>query len=112
MDNKPRIVSDELTKLSIVGLVLVQLVLANGLYLFLCYAVLFYLLYNLSQPYKPAIFTIVAINHMVQILPGIWLANYVGKDLNFRAFYTDKATILSLVGVLFLFAPSYTSKIK
>lgn len=105
MDNKTRIVSDEFTKLSIAGLVIVQLVLANGLYLFLCYAVLFFLLYNLSQPYKPAIFTIVAINHMVQILPGIWLANYVGKDINFRAFYTDKATILSLVGVIFLFAP-------
>jgi hypothetical protein len=105
MDNKARIVSDEFTKLSIVGLVVVQLALANGLYLFLCYAVLFFLMYHLSQPYKPAIFTVVAINHMVQILPGIWLANYLDKDLNYRAIYTERATILSLIGLIFLFAP-------
>ncbi len=105
MDNKGRIVSDEFTKLTIVGLVIVQLAMANGVYLFLCYAVLFFLLYHLSQPYKPAIFTVVAINHMVQILPGIWLANYLDKDLNYRAIYTERATVLSLIGLLFLFAP-------
>lgn len=105
MLNKTKIVSDELTQLSIVALVALQLMLPNGFYLFLCYTVLLYLLYNLSQPYKPAIFTIVAINHMVQVLPGIWLANYLDKDLNYRSIYTDKATILSIIGFLFLFAP-------
>lgn len=105
MLNKTKIVSDELTQLSIVALVALQLMLPNGFYLFLCYTVLLYLLYNLSQPYKPAIFTIVAINHMVQVLPGIWLANYLDKDLNYRSIYTDRATILSIIGFLFLFAP-------
>jgi hypothetical protein len=105
MKNAVRIRSDELSQVAIIGIVFLQLLLNNGIYLFLCYAVLLFLLYQVSQPYKPAVFTIVVINHILQIVAGVWQANYLEQDLNYRSFYTKDATVLSLIGMLFLFAP-------
>jgi hypothetical protein len=105
MSNITKIVSDELTKLFFVSIVIVQLLFSNGIYLFLCYSTLLVLLYKLSQPYKPAVFSIFLIQHVLQVAAGVWLANYLNADINYRSYYTDRATVLSLVGIIFLFAP-------
>jgi hypothetical protein len=99
------IVSDEITILAILALLFSQLLLNNGYYLFLCYAAMLFLFYRLSQPYKPAVFTLVAFNHILQVVAGVWLANHLDKDINYRSYYTGRATILSIIGFVFLFAP-------
>lgn len=89
----------------IVAMVLAQNLFSNGLYLFLCYVTGLFLFSRLTQPFKPAVFTIIAINHLLQIVAGIWLANYLDKDINYRSYYGERAILLSLIGLLFLFAP-------
>ncbi|MBL0358821.1 MAG: hypothetical protein IPP72_19015 [Chitinophagaceae bacterium] len=102
---RSKIKLDELSSLFILALVLAQNFLPNGFYLFISIATGLLLFNWLSQPYKPAVFTIIAFNHVLQIISGVWLANYMGKDINYRSFYTDRATVLSLIGLFFLFAP-------
>lgn len=89
----------------ILALVLLQNLYPNGFYLFASYAIGLLLFSRLSQPYKPAVFTIIALNHLLQIIAGTWLANYLGKDINYRSFYSDRAVLLSLTGMVCMFAP-------
>lgn len=84
-----------------------QLILPNGIYLFICFGIIYILLYNLQQPLKSGIISFLAIMHFLQIIAGVWLANYLGKDIDFRAFNLSDATIASLIGLLFLFLPMY-----
>ena len=102
---KDKIRLDELSIFLIFALILAQNLLMNGYYLFACYLLGLFLFNHLSQPFKPAVFTIIALNHLLQIVSGIWLANYLEKDINYRSIYTDRAIILSLVGMVCLFAP-------
>jgi energy-coupling factor transporter transmembrane protein EcfT len=101
MNNTVKIESDELTKLVFVSILCMQLLLPNGFYLFFCYAALLLLIYNLSQPFKPAVFSIIVVQHLLQVVAGVWLANYLNADLNYRSYFTDRATILSIVGIFF-----------
>ncbi len=105
MSNIKRIESDGLTTLALVMVVFCQLLFNNGIYLFLSSATIVYLVNRLSQPYKPAVFTLIALNHILQIATAVWLANYLGKDINYRSIYMSKAVILSLVGLVFLLTP-------
>jgi hypothetical protein len=86
-------------------LLLSQLFFTNGLILFAGMLILFILFNNLQQPYKPGVFTIILIYHFIQISAGIWQSNYLGKDINWRSGSTDYATIMSYIGLVFLFLP-------
>jgi len=84
-----------------------QYLFPNGFYLFVAVGIIYIVIYNLQQPLKPGIFTFVALFHFLQIIAGVWLANSVGKDINFRSVYLSEATIATSIGLLFLFFPIY-----
>ena len=100
-----RIFFDEGAKGFLIVLFIGQLFFTNGIYLFFGAACLGLCLYNLQQPLKPSVFTIMFLYHFMQISANIWMSNYLGKDINFRSEHTDVATIFSYIGLLFLFGP-------
>ena len=102
---RSKIKLDELSIFFIIILVIVQNLFSNGLYLFVCYASGIFLFNRLSQPYKPGVFTVIALNHLLQIVAGVWLANFLDKDINYRSYNTGYATLLSITGLIFLVAP-------
>ncbi len=82
-----------------------QLFFTNGIYLFfggICFWIIFS---NLQQPLKPSVFTIIFIYHLIQVLSGVWLSNFLGKDINFRSEHTGAATVTAYIGLMVLFAP-------
>jgi len=82
-----------------------QLFLNNGIYLFfgaICFALV---VYNLQQPYKPAVFTMIFLYHFIQVSAGIWLSNYLGKDINYRSDHADIATLAAFTGLGLMFSP-------
>ncbi|MEJ7627554.1 MAG: hypothetical protein WKF35_11870 [Ferruginibacter sp.] len=104
---------DDSAKGFLILLLFAQLFLNNGVYLFfgaICFAVV---LYNLQQPFKPSVFTLIFLYHFMQIAAGIWLSNYLGEDINFRSPHSNVAIMVSFIGTLFLFAPViyYNNKI-
>lgn len=102
-----RIEIDQESVVVFIALLAFQLVLPNGVYLFAAIAVVYLLCYNLQQPLKPGVFTLIALNHFLQIIAGVWQANYLDKDINFRAAFTDRATIASLIGLMCMLLPVY-----
>ncbi len=99
-----KIFFDEGAKGFFILFLLAQLFLNNGIYLFfgtICFAVI---LFNLQQPYKPAIFTLIFLYHFIQISAGIWLSNYLGKDINYRSEHLDTATVAGYVGLIVMFS--------
>jgi hypothetical protein len=100
-----RIVFDEESKVIIFLLILSQLFFGNGFYLFICVATFTLIFYYLQQPLKPAVFTLILFNHFLQIIAGVWQANYVDSDINFRTPHMSEAVIASVIGMIFLFFP-------
>lgn len=100
-----KIYFDDGARIFLTVLLLSQLFFTNGLILFAGMLVFFLLFSALQQPYKPSVFTIVLVYHFIQISAGIWLSNYLGKDINFRSENTDTATIAGYIGLLFIFIP-------
>lgn len=100
-----RIFFDEGAKGVLLLLFIGQLFFANGGYLFFGAACLGLCLYNLQQPLKPSVFTIVFLYHFLQISANVWLSNYLGKDLNFRSDHSDVAIIFSYFGLMIMFIP-------
>ncbi|MEO6329113.1 MAG: hypothetical protein ABIO55_09280, partial [Ginsengibacter sp.] len=84
-----------------------QLLLPNGIYLAIAIAIIYLIIYNLQQPLKPGVFTLVALMHFLQIIAAVWQATSVGKGINFRSPNMGEATIASMVGLLFLLLPVY-----
>ena len=82
-----------------------QLFLTNGIYLFFGFICFGWLLYNLQQPFKPSIFTIVFLYHFIQISAWIWLSNYLGKDINYKSPSSGTAIITAYIGLFFLLGP-------
>ncbi len=82
-----------------------QLFLDNGIYLVFGSVCLGAVLYNLQQPLKPSIFTIIFIYHFMQISANIWLSNYLGVNINFRSEHSDVAILYSYVGLVIMFIP-------
>ena len=82
-----------------------QLFFSNGIYLFLGTVCFAFIVYYLQQPLKPSIFTLMFIYHLLQVMSGVWLSNFLERDINFRSYSTDTATIFSYIGLIFLFAP-------
>lgn len=86
-------------------LLLSQLFFVNGIYLFIGGVCFWAIFSNLQQPLKPSVFTIMLFYHIIQIMAGVWLSNYLGKDINFRSDHTGTATIFSYIGLFALFIP-------
>ena len=84
-----------------------MLLFNNGIYLFVPLAILYIILYYLQQPFMPAVFSLVAIQHFVNITAGVWLANYLEKDINYRSLSSATAIIASAIGLIFLLAPVF-----
>ncbi len=82
-----------------------QLFFTNGAYLFLGYLILGFVIYQLQQPLKPSVFSIIFLYHFLQIAANIWLSNYTGKDLNFRSYHMSEATVFSFIGLFVMFIP-------
>lgn len=82
-----------------------QLFLANGLYLFACVATFLIMFFLIQQAFVSGVFIVMLMSHILQIIAGVWLCNYLGNDINYRSPETGVATIASLIGVVFLFLP-------
>lgn len=92
-------------KMCLACILLSQLFFLNGIYLLISMICLLVGLYYLQQPYKPSVFTIIFFYHFLQIIAGVWQATYLGNDINFRSENMGVATLISLAGLLCLFAP-------
>ena len=98
---------DEQSKFFLVVILLSLLLFDNGLYMFIPTAVLYFVLYNLQQPLKPAVFSLLVVQHFISIIAGVWLANYLDKDINYRSPSQATAIVASSFGLIFLMAPIY-----
>ena len=96
---------DDAAKGLLVIILISQLFLTNGILLFAGTAIFFVLFSKLQQPFKPSVFTIMLFYHFLQISAGIWLSNYLGKDINYRSPSSTYAIITANIGLLFLFLP-------
>jgi hypothetical protein len=102
---RARILFDDSSKHLLFLLVLLQLLFTDGILLFGGMIVFFYLFYNLQQPYKPSIFTVILVYHFIQISAAVWQSNSLGLGINYRSPNTSTAVIASFVGLLALFLP-------
>ncbi len=82
-----------------------QLFLLNGIYLFLCLICLFIGIRFLQQPYKSSVFTFIFFYHFLQIIAGVWQANDLETNIDFRSPNMGYATLISLAGLLLMFLP-------
>lgn len=89
----------------LVALLLVLLLLPNGFYLFFPVLVLYILLYQMQQPYKPGIFTLIILQHFLQIAAAVWLCNYLGKDIDYNTDNRSTSIIASSIGLVALMLP-------
>lgn len=92
-------------KFTLFVLLAAQLFLPNGVYLFICVAVLYGGFFYIQQPFKSSVFTIIFLYHFAQIIGGVWQASYLGKDINYRTPNMGYATIISLIGLIVIFLP-------
>lgn len=98
---------DEQSKFFLVVILVSLLLFDNGLYMFIPAAALYFILYNLQQPNKPGVFSILTLQHFISIIATVWLANYLGKDINYRSPSQATAIVASSIGLVFLMAPIY-----
>ncbi len=96
---------DEGAKGLLLLFLIAQLFLTNGIYLFVGVCVFGMILIKLQQPYKPSVFTVIFIYHFIQVVAGIWLSNYIGKEINYRSSYSATAVVVGYIGLVVLFAP-------
>ena len=96
---------DDGAKAFLVLLLLGQLYFANGGYLFFGLLLLGTLFMALQQPLKPSIFTLVLVYHFLQVLAGVWLSNYLGRELDYRSIHAGEATIAGFIGIAIMFLP-------
>lgn len=100
-----RIRVDEQSRFFLLVICIGLLAFNNGFYLFFPVAVIYVLLYQLQQPYKPGVFSLIALQHFLQIAAGVWLCNYLGKDINYNTSSRATAIIASSIGLCFLLGP-------
>ena len=96
---------DEGAKGLLLLLLIAQLFFTNGIYLFVGAGIFAMIFYYLQQPHKPTVFSIIFIYHFIQVAAGIWLSNYLGKDINFRSLNSATAILIGYIGLVILFAP-------
>lgn len=103
MKHEKKIGLDDESKILFFLLLIGQFYFQNGWYLFIGFCALYFLIYKVQQPYKPSIFTILLFFHFLQIISGVLLSNYLGKDINFRSEALGDATLYSCLGLVALF---------
>lgn len=96
---------DEQSSFLLVVICLSLLLFNNGFYLFFPVLIIYLVLYLLQQPYKPGVFSLIAIQHFLQIAAAVWLCNFLDKDINYNTHSRSTAIIASSVGLCFLMAP-------
>jgi hypothetical protein len=96
---------DEQSKFLLMVLLISLLLFSNGWYMFLPALVLYILLYNLQQPNTPAVFSIITVQHFVNIIAAVWLCNYLGKDIDYNTRSRSTAIVACSIGLIFLMAP-------
>ncbi len=96
---------DHQTQVLLFALTVSTLLFDNGFFIFVPLSVVLLLAFFLHQPYKPGVFTVLAIQHYLQIAAGIWLCNYLGKEINYNTASRTTATMASMIGLVFLLVP-------
>lgn len=96
---------DSFSKTILFTVVITTLMFANGFYLFACLTTLFILFFHLQKPYRSGAFSIILVQHFLQIFITVIQANYLNKDINYRSPQSGMAIIVSLIGIVFLFIP-------
>lgn len=96
---------DEQSSFLLIALCLSLLIFDNGFYLFIPVLIIYLLLYLLQQPYTPGVFSLIALQHFLQIAAAVWLCNFLGKDIDYNTASRSTATIASSIGLCFLLAP-------
>ncbi len=89
----------------LLSLFVLQLFFLNGFYLFVGLSLLVLVVYHLQIPYKPTIFSLLFIYHLFQIMSGVWLSNFLNKDINYRSEFLGDATLYSYLGLLMMMLP-------
>lgn len=102
---RTRIIFDDSSKNLLFLMIILQLLFTNGILLCGGMLIFFYIFYNLQQPYKPSIFTIILFYHFIQISAAVWQSNSLGLDVNYRSPNNSTAVILSYIGLLAIFLP-------
>lgn len=100
-----RIKIDEQSSFLLTGLCLCLLLFNNGWYLFFPVAAIYLLLFLIQLPYKPGIFSLIAIQHFLQIASAVWLCNFLDKDIDYNTASRSTATMASCVGLVIMLAP-------
>ena len=96
---------DDISVFFICTLLFSTLLMNNGYYVFFPLLGLLILLYLIQQPFKPAIFSLLCIQHYLQIASAVWLCNYLDKEINYNTPFRSTATIASLIGLFSLMLP-------
>lgn len=96
---------DEQSKFLLLVICLSLLLFNNGFYLFFPVVVMYVLLIQLQQPFKPGVFSLIALQHFLQIAAAVWLCNYLDQDINYNTASRSTAVIASSIGLCFLLAP-------
>lgn len=96
---------DEQSKFLLIAILFSVLFFNNGIYMFLPFAALYVILYYLQQPYRPGVFSVIASYHFVNIIAGVWLCSYLGKNINYRSPSQATAIVACSVGLVFLMWP-------
>src|SRR4051794_36051628 len=96
---------DNLSNFFLFGSVLSMLMFANGFYLFACLTTFLLLFFQLQKPYRQGVFTLILSQHFLQIIASVIQANDLDLNINFRSPENSTAIMLSLGGLVALFAP-------
>jgi hypothetical protein len=96
---------DQVSTFVLFGLIAFQLLLTNGIYLFACLTTFTILFFYLQQVNKPGVFTLILLQHLLQIIATIFLSNYLNKDINYRSPASGTAIIVSLGGLTAMLLP-------
>lgn len=96
---------DEMSVVFIVAALALCLVLHNGFYIFLPLLTFLALFYFVQQVYKPGVFSLIIFQHYLQIAAGVWLCNYLDKDINYNTPERSTAIVAACIGLVFLMLP-------
>ncbi len=96
---------DELSSFFFVALSLILFLFNNGFYLFFPALFLYLLFFLVQKPLRPGVFMLLVFQHFLQISAGVWLANYLGKELNYNTPSRSVAVIASTIGLCVLMLP-------
>jgi hypothetical protein len=96
---------DVATKVFVGIIALATVFFSNGILMFTGICIFLWLASNVLQPFKPSVFFIILLYHFIQISAGIWQANYLELDINYRSPSHQDAVLASFIGLLFLFGP-------